>query len=87
VLKKFVKNRARAEGCMAESYLATEYVAFMNRDNSESAVVGERFLRYDDSPQGRPIGASQKFRFFGMNQVTAHKYVLLNSEISRPYVA
>ena len=86
-LKKYVKNKARAEGCMTESYLAKEYVNFINRDDLESSVVGERFLRYDNSREVWSIGASKKYLLYRMDSNSEHRYVLLNSEISHPYVA
>lgn len=44
-LKKYVKNRARPEGCIAKNYLANEYVKFCNRS-----------FRIDEGGRGGPVG-------------------------------
>ena len=47
-LKKYVKNRARPEGCIAESYVSNEYVRYCtksvhqtDKDTNRSGPVGK----------------------------------------------
>lgn len=91
ILKGKVSNRARPEGCIAESYLADECVAFCNdfikqmvnlcqREDRNEDFVNDRIL------EGHPISAGKPIVLSDEMLQSAHRYVLFNSTIVEPYL-
>ena len=84
-LKKNVRNWARAEGCMAENYLANEYVNFSNNYDSDAVIVSEKFQRNNDT-EGRGVGAAKTGYYTGPVYQKAHSVVLQNLPSVEPYI-
>ncbi|XP_062080666.1 uncharacterized protein LOC133785450 [Humulus lupulus] len=80
VLKGFVSNYARPEGCIANRYLAVECVRFCgtflkHNDNQDSTEIEEN-----------PLSAGECFELDQGDIAIAHRYVLFNSEIVAPFL-
>ena len=86
VLKGYVRNRARPEGCIAESYLADECVRFCSTFIKDTINVCNHEARNDSSSQGRPISARKLVSLNDEDLVNAHRYVLFNSPLVEPYL-
>lgn len=91
VLKGYVRNRARPEGCIAERYLAEECIRFCSgymeqvkgigtQNDRNEDLEGERILGGRPFTKGVPITMCDE-----MLQI-AHLYVLLNSAEVEPYI-
>ena len=66
VLKDFVRNPARPEGCIAESYLAEECIRFCSEFLKKKTNVQEkvdRNMEYENNSilEGRPISSGTTF--------------------------
>jgi len=66
VLKDFVRNPARPEGCIAESYLAEECIRFCSEFLKKTTNVQEkvdRNMEYENNSilEGRPISSGTTF--------------------------
>lgn len=90
VLKGYVRNRARPEGCIAECYLAEECVRFCSGYMNKAADVGALNRRNDEFldetiTQGRPILKGQPLTLSDSMLKIAHHYVLLNTSEVEPY--
>ena len=91
VLKGYVLNRARPEGCIVERYIAEECTIFCSKYIKQTSVIGSRQARNDGFEkqsycEGRPIRkGKQVYPSHDVLQV-AHRYVLLNSEVVQPYI-
>ncbi|KAG7552219.1 Transposase-associated domain [Arabidopsis thaliana x Arabidopsis arenosa] len=91
VLKDFVRNPARPEGCIAESYLAKECMEFCSAFLRKSTNVEEKSLRnteYENNSilEGRPIAAASSLTLTEMEKKIAHLSVIQNTEMFDPYV-
>ncbi|VVA31182.1 PREDICTED: transposon, partial [Prunus dulcis] len=73
VLKGYVQNRTRPEGCIAERYIAEEAVEFCTEHLSDVSTVGV--------PSSQKMGVSKP-----LSGCTAHLYVLENTEEVLPYI-
>ena len=85
VLKGYVRNRARPEGCIAENYLADEYVQFCSKYIPQTEGVGEKHERNMDLV-GRPLSAATHKRLSEADHEAAHKTVLFNMRSVEPYI-
>ncbi|XP_057719247.1 uncharacterized protein LOC130933641 [Arachis stenosperma] len=99
-LKQYVRNRAQAEGSIAEGYLSEEILTFCSRylDNTETRI--NRPARVDDRPVditnntgctmfpeiGKPSGAVSHFALTQMERDQAHRHVLVNCEAVAPFI-
>ncbi|XP_013695049.2 uncharacterized protein LOC106399125 [Brassica napus] len=77
ILKDYVRNTARPEGCIAESYLAEECMQFCNAFLKKTTNVEEKLDRNADYEsqtilEGRPISAPKSINLSGMEKKTAH---------------
>ncbi|CAA7017614.1 unnamed protein product [Microthlaspi erraticum] len=91
VLKDFVRNPARPEGCMAESYLAQECMDFCKEFLKTSTSVEDKPERNDDLEsssilEGRPISAPRPFILSEADRKIAHMAVIQNLAMVDPYV-
>ncbi|XP_062114463.1 uncharacterized protein LOC133825550 [Humulus lupulus] len=80
VLKGFVSNYARPEGCIANRYLDVECVRFC-----------ETFLKHNDNQDSteieeNPLSAGEYFELDQGDISIAHRYVLFNSDIVAPFL-
>lgn len=91
MLKAFVRNRARPEGCIAECYLAEECTRFCSEYTKQAAEIGERVGRNqdiacDEPIEGRPISAGKAIDLDNETINIAHRYVLFNTDEVQPYI-
>ncbi|XP_024016362.1 uncharacterized protein LOC112089839 [Eutrema salsugineum] len=86
LLKDYVRNPARPEGCIAESYLAEECMQFC-RDflRKTTSVEGrqERNTEYESTSilGGRPISAGRSITLSEVEKKTAHLAVIQNTTL------
>ncbi|CAL9011963.1 unnamed protein product [Prunus brigantina] len=84
VLKGYVQNRTRPEGCIAERYIAEEAVEFCTEHLSDVSTVGV--------PSSQKMGVSKPLSSCTVSVVDqdllnqAHLYVLENTEEVLPYI-
>ncbi|KAI5317472.1 hypothetical protein L3X38_037179 [Prunus dulcis] len=84
VLKGYVQNRTRPEGCIAERYIAEEEVEFCTQHLSDVSTVGV--------PSSQKMGVSKPLSGCTVSVVDqdllneAHLYVLENTEEVLPYI-
>ncbi|KAI5312908.1 hypothetical protein L3X38_042082 [Prunus dulcis] len=84
VLKGYVQNRTRPEGCIAERYIAKEAVEFCTQHLSDVSTVGV--------PSSQKMGVSKPLSDCTVSVVDqdllnqAHLYVLENTEEVLPYI-
>lgn len=84
VLKGYLKNRARPEGCMTKLYAVEECSRHCSGYMKKVAEMGVWHTQNEDfefgiAPKGRPISAT-KLRIMTPEMLDiAHRYVLLNT--------
>ncbi|CAL2247513.1 unnamed protein product [Prunus armeniaca] len=84
VLKEYVQNRTRPEGCITEWYIAEEAVEFCTEHLSDVSTVG--------APSSQKMGVSRPLSGCTVSVVDrdllnqAHLYVLENTEEVLPYI-
>ncbi|XP_010451895.1 PREDICTED: uncharacterized protein LOC104734088 [Camelina sativa] len=86
VLKDFVRNPARPEGCIAESYLAEECVRFCSDFLKKTISVEEkqdRNTEYESNSilEGHPISTATTFTLSDMEKKIAQLAVLQNTAV------
>jgi len=91
VLKDFVRNPARPEGCIAKSYLAEECVQFCGDFLKKTTNVEEKVDRnteYENSSilEGHPISAGTSITLSEMDKNIAHLAVIQNMAALDQYV-
>ncbi|XP_056845316.1 uncharacterized protein LOC108807544 [Raphanus sativus] len=91
VLKDYVRNTARPEGCIAESYLADECMKFCSAFLKTTTNVEEKEDRNTEYEshfilEGRPISAARSFQFSDTELKIAHLAVIQNTAVVDPYV-
>ena len=91
VLKDFVRNLARPEGCIAESYLAEECIRFCSEFLKKTTNVQEkvdRNMEYENNSilEGRPISSGTTYTLTEMEKRVAHLAIIQNMAIVEPYV-
>lgn len=91
ILKDFVRNTARPEGCIAESYLAEECMQFCREFLKKSTSVEEkpeRNMEYENSSilEGRPISAATCLELTEMEKRIAHLAVIQNTSVVDQFV-
>ena len=91
VLKDFVRNPARPEGCIAESYLAEECVQFCSDFLKKTTMVEDkedRNTEYENSSiqEGRPLSAGTAITLTEMEKNIAHLVVIQNMAALDTYV-
>ncbi|XP_013645445.1 uncharacterized protein LOC106350049 [Brassica napus] len=91
VLKDFVRNPARPEGCIAEAYLAEECVRFCSEFLKKATSYEEkpeRKTEFESSSilEGRPISAGTDCVLSEKDMNIVHLAVIHNMAIVEPYV-
>ncbi|TYK27216.1 transposase [Cucumis melo var. makuwa] len=90
VLKNYVRNRHRPEGCIAESYIVEEAIEFCSDFLSGVDPIGLGIDRLDtsldNSSFGRPLSAEVSFKLEQDLLYQAHRYVLANTIDVQPYI-
>ncbi|XP_048604933.1 uncharacterized protein LOC106422183 [Brassica napus] len=91
VLKDFVRNLARPEGCIAEAYLAEECVRFCSQFLKKTTSYEEkpdRNTEFESSSilEGRPISAATCRVLSEKDMKIIHLAVIQNMAIVEPYV-
>lgn len=91
VLKDWVRNPARPEGCIAESYMAEECMRFCSEFLKKTTNVKEkqdRNTEYESESilEGRPISAATTITLSAMEKRIAHLSVIQNMACVDPYV-
>ncbi|XP_010419082.1 PREDICTED: uncharacterized protein LOC104704745 [Camelina sativa] len=91
VLKEFVRNLARPEGCIAESYMAEECMQlcsdFLKKTTSAEEKL-DRNIDYENSSilEGRPLSAGTTINLTEMEKNIAHLAVIQNMAALDPYI-
>ncbi|KAL0544590.1 hypothetical protein IC582_019707 [Cucumis melo] len=91
VLKGYVRNKARPEGCIAACYLADECVDFSNKYFKQSVEVVNSQQRNEEYQndvilEGRPISSGTSVELFDDVLENAHRYVLFNTSEVEPFI-
>ncbi|KAL4018209.1 hypothetical protein IC575_021799 [Cucumis melo] len=91
VLKAYVRNRARPEGCIAEGYLADECVNFSSGFFNELPKFFRKECRNEELEnsvirEGLPISAGISIMMDDDDLENAHRYVLFNTTEIEPFV-
>lgn len=91
ILKGYVRNPARPEGCIAECYLADECMSFCNKNMKTTIEVDYQVGRNQDFDndvilEGRPISGGTSITLSDELLETAHRCVLFNTAIVEPYL-
>ncbi|XP_024015958.1 uncharacterized protein LOC112089209 [Eutrema salsugineum] len=91
LLKDFVRNPARPEGCIAELYLAEECMQFCRdflRKTTSVEDKQDQNTEYESTSklEGRPISARRSITLTEMDKKTAHLAVIQNTTLVDPYV-
>ena len=86
-----MRNPARPEGCIAESYLAEECIRFCSEFLKKTTNVEEKTDRnteYENNSilEGRPISKSTSITLPEMEKKIAHLAIIQNMAIVEPYV-
>ena len=87
-LKDYVRNHARPEGCIAESYLAEECMRFFGeflRKSQEKEVRNEDY-QSNVILEGRPISACKTITLSSNEKESAHLAVLMNMTMVEPFL-
>ena len=89
ILKGYVRNRNRLEGCIAECYIAKEAVEYCSEYLSNMKAVGIPSMRNECDGQesiGKPLSSSYVFRVDAKELEQAHLYVLENTIEVEAYI-
>ncbi|KAL6318249.1 hypothetical protein AAG906_035758 [Vitis piasezkii] len=86
VLKGYVRNRNRPEGCIAECYIAEEAIEFCTEYLSNVDAIGIPISANIDQKVGAPIPGGQVVTIDSNLWLHAHHYVLKNTTIVQPYI-
>lgn len=98
-LKSYVRNKAQAEGSIAEGYMAEEALTFCSRYLDGIETVFNRLHRVNDEPAivpsnentlfplvGKPVGGFTYFTLSTKEKLQAHRHVLTNCTIVDPFL-
>jgi hypothetical protein len=101
-LKKYVRNKARPEGSIAEAYNLQEILTFCSRYLENIETKWNQTSRVDDEPiydiqtdsrvaelfprVGKPIGGSSYYTLTPIEKLQAHRHVLTNCPIVDDYL-
>lgn len=89
VLKGYVRNRNRPEGCIAECYIAEEALEFCSEYLSEVDAIGvpsTRNMSTDDKKMGKALPGGRVFKIDQKQWEQAHGHVLDNTPDVQPYI-
>src|ERR1044072_7518203 len=86
ILKGYVKNRSRPEGCIAERYIVEEAIEYCTDYLSDVEYIGLPKSRHTGRTTGEGIGKEKLITISHTERDKAHLYVLLNTPEVEPYV-
>ena len=90
VLKGYVRNKNRPEGCIAESYICEEVIEFCSEFQRGLDAVGNPIGRYqklnDEDEVGAPIKGGKNQSIDQQLWEQVHRYVLSNAPEVEPYI-
>ncbi|RVW31767.1 hypothetical protein CK203_102030 [Vitis vinifera] len=86
VLKGYVRNRNRPEGCIVEWYIVEEAIEFCTEYLSNVDAIGILISANIDQKVGAPIPGGQVVTIDSNLWLHAHHYVLENTTIVQPYI-
>ena len=91
VLKGYVRNYARPEGCIAERYLSEECLRYCSKYMKQAENVGSRHIRNEDYQdetclEGHPLSKGVPITISPTMLSIAHRYILFNSSEVEPYI-
>ena len=89
ILKGYVRNRNRPEGCIAECYIVEEAVEYCLEYLSNMKAIGIPSMRNECDGQesfGKPLPSSHVFRADAKELEQAHLYVLENTTEVEAYI-
>ena len=87
VLKGYVRNRNRPEGCIAECYIAEEALEFCTEYISGMDAIGIPCSMKDEWKCGKPLLGGHTITIHDYKLVEkAHHYVLQNTTLMQPYI-
>ena len=90
VLKGYVRNKNRPEGCIAESYICEEVIEFCSEFQRGLNAVGNPMGRYqklnDEDEVGAPIKGGKNQSIDQQLWEQVHRYVLSNAPEVEPYI-
>jgi hypothetical protein len=86
ILKGYVKNRSRPEGCIVERYIVEEAIEFCTEYFTDVESIGLPMSRHSGRTMGEGIGACKVVAIPKIKWEQAHLYVLHNAEEVEPYV-
>ena len=86
VLKSYVRNRNRPEGCIVECYIAEEAIEFCTEYLSNVDAIGIPIGPRIDHKIGTPPPGSFVMKVDPITLLQAHHYVLVNTTIVQPYI-
>ncbi|RVW79755.1 hypothetical protein CK203_058233 [Vitis vinifera] len=86
VLKGYVRNRSRPEGCIVKCYIAEEAIEFCTEYLSNVDAIGIPISVNINQNVGAPIPGGQVVIVDSNLWLHAHHYVLENTTIVQPYI-
>ncbi|TXG66608.1 hypothetical protein EZV62_007883 [Acer yangbiense] len=85
-LKRYVRNRNRSEGCIAECYIAEEAIEFCTEYCSNVSTIGNPYEKNNNIQVGKPLSGGQNVVVDCGELLQAHLYVLYNTTKVQPYI-
>lgn len=90
-MKGYVRNRARAEGCIAKCYLVDECMRFVSGIMKQDFEMDSRQSRNQDFDndvilEGRPVSKGLSITLANERLQSAHRSVLFNIAELQPYL-
>ena len=82
VLKGYVRNKNRPEGCIAQCYIVEEAIEFCSEFLTELDPIGVPFARKEE----KPFGEANVIEVDRVSLNQAHLYVLHNTNDVQPYI-
>ena len=86
VLKSYVRNRNRPEGCIVECYIAEEAIEFCTEFLSNVDAIGIPIGSRIDHKIGTPLPEIFVMKVDPIVLLQAHHYVLENTTIVQPFI-
>ena len=86
VLKSYVRNRNRPEGCIVECYIAEEAIEFCTEFLSNVDAIGIPIGLRIDHKIGTPLPGSFVMKVDPIVLLQAHHFVLENTTIVQPFI-
>ena len=82
VLKGYVRNKNRPEGCIVQCYIVEEGIEFCSEFLTELDPIGVPFARNEE----KPVGGANVIEVDRVSLKQAYLYVLHNTNDVQPYI-